>query len=79
MKRQFVIVVIMAEHSNLQIVQFLKIVRYFVFKVRNGLEDNDSKIFFLLNVKSTSNTLTILEHTFIQQVRILLARRPRIQ
>ena len=52
MKRHAVIVALQAEHSNLQIAQFLKVAQSFVFKICKELEDNDGdlyKIQFLFN------------------------------
>ena len=52
-KRQVVIVAIIAEHNDLQIAQFLKVARSFVFKVCKELEDNDGQISPVTKCKKT--------------------------
>ena len=64
------VVAIMAEHSNLQIVQFLKVTRSFVFKVHKELEDNDGQISPVTKRKKHHQCSdSIKTRKFIQQVQ----------
>jgi len=40
MKRHAVIVILQADHNDLEISGFLKVVLYFVFKIRNKLQND---------------------------------------
>ena len=77
MKRHAVIVAIMAQHTDLQIAQFLKVARSFVYKVRKELEVSDGKISAVAKrKKSQERSDSIRTPEFIQHVQNIVDERP---
>ena len=63
MKRHAVIVAIHANHSDLEISEFLNLARLFVHKVRRELEVSNGKVFKVLpSAKHIKHVQTQLEH-----------------
>ena len=80
MKRHVVIFVSQGEHSDLQIAQFLKVSRPFVFKIRKELEDNDDDFYKVARRKKHKQRFYALQHlNLFSKFRLSLTRTPKSQ
>ena len=78
MKRHAVIVAIMAEHSDLQIAQFLKVARSFVFKVLKELKDKNGQISPVAKRKKhQQRSDSIRTPEFVQRVQNIIDESPQ--
>jgi len=77
MKRHAVIVAIHANHSDLEISQFLNVARSFVHKVRRGLEVSDDNVESVAKRKKhEGRSDTVRTSQFVQQVQGIIDKDP---
>ncbi|KYQ51498.1 hypothetical protein ALC60_09371 [Trachymyrmex zeteki] len=77
MKRHAVIIAIHANHSDLEISQFLKVARSFVHKVRRELEASDDNVKSIAKRKKyEARSDRVRTSQFVQQVQGIIDKDP---